>query len=261
MVAELTTILDSVDYFYARVFRDWPSAVTRENNDYTFSFSGDTRLTGANHLWLRHPDALTPQTLHDARAFFEHFRAAWSVVVIDTFIPQASALLHDRGFFVRWDSPLMVLDGLAHRLPIHTGVEVQRATTPRHLSDIIFVMAEAFATNDNVNRRVVRNAQLGDAHIQHYVIYTEGQPAACATVARHNGTASIWNVGTRLRFRRQGLATTIMHAILDDLAAEGITTTILMATRAGLPLYNRLGYRRVGTTAYMGPPLFQYREG
>ena len=40
-----------VDLFYARLFRDWPEAVNREGSGYLLAFSGDRRLTGANHLW------------------------------------------------------------------------------------------------------------------------------------------------------------------------------------------------------------------
>ncbi len=66
--------------------------------------------------------------------------------------------------------------------------------------------------------------------------------------------AGVWNVGTRSRFRRQRYATTIMRALLDDLRAQGITASMLMASPAGQHLYETLGYRHVGLTTYMGPP-------
>jgi predicted acetyltransferase len=69
--------------------------------------------------------------------------------------------------------------------------------------------------------------------------------------------AGIWNVGTRYKFRRQRIATTLMSALLDDLYRRGCTTSTLMASASGLHLYEQLGYRQIGVTAYMAPPYFR----
>ena len=245
-----------VDDFYARLFRTWPEAVTRAGEKYTLSFSGDRHLTGANHLWPHTADAITPRALAEAEDFFEGFSAAWSVVIADTAMPGAAALLEESGYYPRWQSPLMVLDGLPFRLPARPGT-VLRASTPQHLEDVKQVMSEAFGTGSGVSRRVVRPTHLDDPAITHYLIYAGNEPASCATVARCDPgapMAGVWNVGTRTLFRRQRYAVTIMLGLLDDLAARGCTMTTLMASPEGLSLYRRLGYRRIGMAMYMGPP-------
>jgi ribosomal protein S18 acetylase RimI-like enzyme len=250
----LAAALACADYFYARMFRDWPDAVTRTVGGCTFSFSGDTQLTGANHLWPHTPDALTVGALREAAVFFAPFHAAWSAICTDTFMPRAVDLLAEYDYSPRWQSPLMVLDGPAHDGPANPSARVVRVTTGQHLEHVGLVMSESFATGHSVNQRVVRSEHLADPAIRHYLVYDGEEPATCASVVVSGGMAGVWNVGTRRRFRRHGYAATIMLALLDDLRSQGITASMLMASPSGQPLYERLGYRHAGTTLYMRPP-------
>jgi GNAT superfamily N-acetyltransferase len=252
----LAAALACVDYFYARMFRDWPNAVTRTVDGCTFSYSGDTQLTGANHLWPNAPDALTPGVLFEAAQFFVPFHAAWSVVYTDTYMPRAADLMAEYDYSPRWHSPLMVLEGRPHRLPVNPVVRVVPVTTEQHLMAMGRVMSEAFATGYSVNQRVARLEHLDDPAITHYLVCDGVEPATCATVAVYGEMAGVWNVGTRRRFRRQGYATAIMCALLDDLWSQGITASMLMASTSGQPIYERLGYRQIGTMLYMRPPQF-----
>lgn len=247
-----------IDEFYARTFRNWPEAVTHSGDGYVLSYSGDRRLTGANHLWPYRLDVLTPDTLAETGRFFEAFEAAWTVVITDTCLPGAAARLTELGFYPRWQSPLMVLDTPPNRLPVRAErVRVIRASTAQHLEHVRQVMTDAFSTGTSVNRRVVRAAHLIEPGITHYLAYAGTEPTACATIALCSTMASVWNVGTRYAFRRQGYAAAIMLALLDDLQAGGYPASTLMASPEGFPLYERLGYRQIGTTMYMGPVLIR----
>jgi len=250
----LETALGCVDAFYAVMFRDWPGAVTRDVGDCTLSYSGGAHLTGANQVWPHTPDALTPAVLDEATRFFAPFRAAWSVILADTTMPLAADFLAGRGYTLRWSSPLMALDGPAQSVPVRADSHAIRATTLDHLRDMGLIMAEAFGTEDAVNRRITRPEHLTSVSVAHYLVYAGGAPASCATVTLCGETAGIWNVGTRHLFRRQRYASTIMQAILYDLAASGIATSVLMASPSGQPLYERLGYQSIGTMAYWAPP-------
>lgn len=250
----LEQALACVDDFYARIFRNWPGAVTRVVGDCTLSYSGDTRLTGANHIWPQHPDALNDDVLADGAQFFAIYRAAWSVVLTDTYMPGWVERLEASGYYGRWSTPLMVLTERPLHARCNPSSRVVRATTRQHIADAGRVMSEAFASGSGVNNRIGRPEHLGSDDILHYLAYAGDEPAACATVALCGDMAGIWNVGTRTAFRRQRHATTLMIAILDELRARGIGASMLMASNAGLPLYERLGYRSLGTTIYYGPP-------
>lgn len=250
----LEPALACVDSFYQRIFREWPGAVTQVVGGCTISYSGDTRLTGANHIWPQHPDALSEGVLDDATRFFARYRAAWSVVVTDTYMPGWGEWLESGGYYGRWSTPLMVLAGPPRSVAYNRETCIVRARETAHIADAERIMAEAFASGSGVNNRISRPEHLGASDILHYLAYVDGQPAACATVALCGEMAGIWNVGTRHRFRRQRHATSLMLAVLDDLRAQGIDASMLMASSAGEPLYAQLGYRTIGVTTYYGPP-------
>lgn len=250
----LAPALACVEEFYRRMFRDGPGAVTQQAGDCTLAYCGDPSLTGANHVWPGGPDALTPGVLAEARRFFRRAGAHWSVVVAEPALSGARAWLVERGFFPRWESPLMVLEGPPALLRVHPTAQPVQVTTPGDLAALRDVMAASFGTGANVNRRVARRSHLSDPAITHYLVHAGAEPVACATLAPLDGVGGVWNVGTRPRYRRQGYAAALMAALLADLRAQGVTTSALLASRDGYPLYARLGYRRIGTVAFLGPP-------
>lgn len=255
----LVSALDAVDDFYARLFRDWPEAVTHAVGDCTLSYSGDARLNGANHLFPHTPEALTDAALAEAEDFFAQHDASWTAIYTDRYTPHAEAILSARGYSPRWHSPLMVLDAPPLPLAPRPDTHVIRATTRDHLDDVVRVLREVFGTSSIVSRRIVRVAHLDDPTIRHYLIYEDGAVVTSALAAFHtSGMATIWNVGTRPAFRRQGYATAIMTAMLADLRAQGASVVALLASREGMDLYHALGFRALATTYYMGPP---YRGG
>jgi len=250
----LASALVCIEDFYRRMFRTWPGAVNQPAKGYTLSFSGDTTLSGANHLWPYPPAGLSEAALSEAEAFFRAHRATWSVVYLEPLFPQASELLRRCGYTLRWDAPLLVWEGPPPPTPQNGEAVVVRATTPQHLAAVRGVMEEAFLSGEDVSRRVVRNEHLDDPEVAHYLVYAGPEPVTCGTVVRHEGMAGVWNVGTRCGFRRRGYATLLMTTLLRDLAALGCTTSILMASPSGEPLYLQLGFRPIGRLRYMGPP-------
>jgi predicted GNAT family acetyltransferase len=55
---------------------------------------------------------------------------------------------------------------------------------------------------------------------------------------------------THKDFRRRGIATALMHHLLDADAAHGATHSVLMASHSGARLYPSLGYQRIGTLLF-----------
>lgn len=73
-----------------------------------------------------------------------------------------------------------------------------------------------------------------------------GHAATCTAVFNLGGVAYVALVATMTEHRRQGLAETVMrHALAEAGRAWGLQRTVLHATEAGLPIYQRMGYRIV----------------
>ena len=79
-----------------------------------------------------------------------------------------------------------------------------------------------------------------------YVARVDGEPSACTGAFRHGDNCDITLVATLPEARGLGLATELMKRALVDARERGCTTTTLVATKMGEPIYERLGYRGLG---------------
>ena len=79
-----------------------------------------------------------------------------------------------------------------------------------------------------------------------YLALADGRPAVTLGIHDHDGDAHVTLVGTLEAARGRGLATRLMRRALADARERGCTTTTLVATKMGRPVYARLGYRDLG---------------
>jgi GNAT superfamily N-acetyltransferase len=80
-----------------------------------------------------------------------------------------------------------------------------------------------------------------------YVAEADGAPAACVAAIDAGGDCSIVWVATLPEARGRGLASGLMLQALADARERGCETSSLQATKLGRPVYERLGYRALGT--------------
>jgi GNAT superfamily N-acetyltransferase len=79
-----------------------------------------------------------------------------------------------------------------------------------------------------------------------YLASVEGEPVATVMAYDHDGDCGIFWVATAEHARGRGLCRALMTAALLDARDRGCTSTSLQATKAGYPIYARLGYRDLG---------------
>jgi ribosomal protein S18 acetylase RimI-like enzyme len=73
-----------------------------------------------------------------------------------------------------------------------------------------------------------------------------GEPVACALAHHANADCHITLVATLPAHRRRGIASGLIRRLVRRGRERGCTTTSLVATRSGAPVYARLGYRDLG---------------
>ena len=80
-------------------------------------------------------------------------------------------------------------------------------------------------------------------------VRTYGAAGGAVTLAIHDheGDAGVTYVAARPEARGKGLVATLLRQALREARDRGCTTTPLEATRLGRPVYERLGYRSLGT--------------
>jgi GNAT superfamily N-acetyltransferase len=79
------------------------------------------------------------------------------------------------------------------------------------------------------------------------VAVVDSEPVACALAHDEGGDCHITLVATLPAHRRQGIASGLIRRLVRRGRDRGCTTTSLVATRAGAPVYERLGYRDLGS--------------
>jgi ribosomal protein S18 acetylase RimI-like enzyme len=79
-----------------------------------------------------------------------------------------------------------------------------------------------------------------------YAANLDGQAASCCATLQCGSDCHVTLVATVPEARGRGLAGTLLRHALADARERGLETSSLVATKAGRPLYERLGYRGVG---------------
>lgn len=128
------------------------------------------------------------------------------------------------------------LDGI--EAPAPEELELVPEPSPGDVAD---VLAGAYGW-DTVHAALVR----WHAGYHPYLALAGGRPAATLAVQDHEGDAHVTLVGTLEPARGRGLATLLVRRALADARARGCTTSTLVASRMGGPVYARLGYRDLG---------------
>jgi GNAT superfamily N-acetyltransferase len=127
----------------------------------------------------------------------------------------------------------------ARELP--AGVEIRPGT-----------MLETGPVNDAAYGldRVWETALAGEPTIEvHWAVAVEdGRPVACAGAVDVGADACITGVATLPDRQGLGLASLLIARLIDDARDRGLETATLQASRAGAPVYAKLGFRDVGNT-------------
>jgi len=129
------------------------------------------------------------------------------------------------------------LDALAHDAP-DVAVEVPSLATVGELNDRAYDQHEALGP-------LIR--ALEDPRVRTHGLRVGDAWACVALTLRVGDDASVQYVATEAAHRRRGLASRLLLAVLHAARAEGVATATLQASPDGLPVYERLGFRRVAT--------------
>lgn len=84
-----------------------------------------------------------------------------------------------------------------------------------------------------------------DVDVRVFSAWVDHQPAGVSIAIRTGEVSGVYGVGTRPQFRRSGVGTALSWAAVDAGREWGCEAIVLQATAAGLPVYERLGFRTI----------------
>jgi ribosomal protein S18 acetylase RimI-like enzyme len=84
-----------------------------------------------------------------------------------------------------------------------------------------------------------------------YVGYVDGKIVTIATAIVHHGKVFLSTVGTKPDYRNRGYGTAISkYALQSAIEASGSTVSLLHAYKMGKSVYEKIGFKKIGTAAY-----------
>lgn len=86
----------------------------------------------------------------------------------------------------------------------------------------------------------------GETSIRWHGAFEDGEPVGCVGTIEIDEDCCVTGVATPPEHRGRGIASWLMQRALAEARERGLTTASLQATRAGAPLYERLGFRDLG---------------
>ncbi len=150
-----------------------------------------------------------------------------------------------KGLVEAGTAPLMARSGALPDTPVSEFV-IQGVTEPRGMSIFGDLVASAFAMDRQWVDRTFAAASLLDAPaLAFHVAYRRDIPMSAVCSSGAGSTVGIWTMSTPPDKQRQGAGRAVLLAAMQEHVMRGAETFYLIATAAGKPLYEKLGFKTV----------------
>ncbi|MEH2511225.1 GNAT superfamily N-acetyltransferase [Nitrobacteraceae bacterium AZCC 1564] len=137
--------------------------------------------------------------------------------------------------------------------PHHPNLQFVRVMTDDELLAYADLNSRAYGMPIGAGRDGLRGSALWKSGMYTYLGLENGVPVSAAATVETNGSLFLALVATAPEAQRKGYGeATVRKALFEGAKATGLTRTVLHATMAGAPVYERIGYRKVATIRCYG---------
>jgi ribosomal protein S18 acetylase RimI-like enzyme len=185
--------------------------------------------------------------IETARDFFRQKGRRWGFTLRGEYVtPPVEAALRRCGLDLVEISPVMGAERLTPGRPPPPELDCRLAHDPDGLRTLMEINAAAFHVPLEWAREVAAGNQFDLTSAFPYVGWVDGKPAAAAVTVRYEGSLYVVWVSTMEEFRHRGYAEAVMRRSYEEAsAASGLERVALHSSPAGIPLYQRMGFREV----------------
>ncbi|MBY5814527.1 GNAT family N-acetyltransferase [Rhizobium leguminosarum] len=168
---------------------------------------------------------------------------------IRTRIPEAASA---SGLHVALTGYGMALDEISPDSPSHPDLTFVRVDTDDDLLHYADINSLAYGMPIESGRDGLRDSDLWRNEAYAYLGIYRGEPVSAAASIQTNGRLFLALVATRPDMQRKGFGeATVQKALYEGSRATGIKRSVLHATEAGRPVYERIGYRQTSTIRFL----------
>jgi|ERR1700722_6187705 GNAT superfamily N-acetyltransferase len=137
--------------------------------------------------------------------------------------------------------------------PHHPKLDLVRVTTEDQLMAFADLNSRAYAMPLEYGRDGLANSMLWKSGMFSYLGLEDGVPVSAAATVATGNCLFLALVATAPEAQRKGYGeATVRKALFEGGRATGLTRTVLHATQAGAPVYERIGYRKVASIGFYG---------
>jgi GNAT superfamily N-acetyltransferase len=137
--------------------------------------------------------------------------------------------------------------------PNHPSLRFVRVTTEEELLAYADLNSRAYDMPLEAGRDGLGGSALWKTGMYAFLGLEDGVPVSAAATVETNGCLFLALVATAPEAQRKGYGeATVRKALFEGAKATGLTRTVLHATMAGTPVYERIGYRKVATIRFYG---------
>jgi GNAT superfamily N-acetyltransferase len=192
-----------------------------------------------NSVFYEYPEVLVAHLDELGETYGSHGIDAWTVWVPDE-DRDTALLLSDRGHQLDAEPRAMALDlaDLAPATAMPEGIEPRPGDsgTAADLND----RAYGYGPDG------FRAALAGETTIRWHAAYADEEPVCCVGTIEVGDDCCVTGVATPPEHRGRGIAGWLVREVLEQARDAGMGTASLQATKAGTPIYERLGFRDFG---------------
>jgi GNAT superfamily N-acetyltransferase len=121
--------------------------------------------------------------------------------------------------------------------------DIEQVTESGRLASVAALIASAFGLDRAwVGRTFAAASTLNAPGVRYFLATHDGQPWSTLTTTRTGSLVGIWSMATAPQHQRRGAGRAIIEATLEAHCAQGVGAFYLVATPAGKPLYDALGF-------------------
>ncbi|MFQ5613523.1 MAG: GNAT family N-acetyltransferase [Anaerolineae bacterium] len=222
-------------------------------SNYVRHFTG-SGIPSFNFFVPLNANGLTDDILADTSAFYLSRKVIYAIALDEHRLPGGETYLNERRYQALPPQPTMVLPEVPTKFQADPGFGVERIGTVASLSAFYTLIHRVFDFPLDEMRRLFPVVQLKDDAIRHYLAFYDDRPVATGTAICLGDIVSIWNMCTLDNYRRQGIASGLLHHMLCEAAESGCRHSILYSTAMGYSLYDHVGYQLYSQRRWFLPP-------
>jgi len=264
--AELLAASDALSAGFYRTAARFPWANIEDDGDVIHGTTGIPLKVFNGAAGARFDAATADERIETVLRPFRKQRIDMSWVVGSTSTPADLARrLEDHGLTRDQELPVLAmrLDRWAPRSPA-AGIELEWVTDRASFDTAMRVMFAGFGMPDTTFDAFADRFSMtvvGPSATQRVVLARiDDRPISTALGFILDGTVGVYNVATIPEEERRGGGSAVTRAVIDDAVGRGAVGAVLQSSDAGRPVYERIGFRDVGTVTVM-TGLFARKSG